>query len=154
MTDPDASPLAHALRDLEHHVAEGGWDQPTRLFALVLTADLIAREPHLAAALPAPVADGDLTSLEQDGLPAHEGPVDLLAQVTWPESVDGVALVTERFVMTSGRREEVRLVVGVTRRDDRWSLVRLRSHDHDSDVLQGPALVPELADAVAASLVD
>ena len=50
-TSPDTSPdegLATAVLEIERHAAEAGWDQPARLFALVETAGLVAREPHLA----------------------------------------------------------------------------------------------------------
>jgi hypothetical protein len=40
--------LELALREIEAHVSDGGWDQPTRLFALVLTDQLLASEPALA----------------------------------------------------------------------------------------------------------
>ena len=45
------SPLPRLVREIESHVAEGGWDQGARLFALVPTAELLAREPGLAAVL-------------------------------------------------------------------------------------------------------
>jgi hypothetical protein len=146
--------LALAVRDLERHVAGAGWDQPVRLFALVRTADLLAREPALAASVPAPDDPEDLSSLEQQELPEHEGPVDLLARVAWPDTVAGVAVTVERFVVNRGEREEVRIAVGVLRDGARWSAVRVRAHDDDADVLDGPDLVPELADAVLQSLQD
>jgi hypothetical protein len=142
------------VRDLERHVAGAGWDQPVRLFALVRTADLLAREPALAASVPAPDDPEDLSSLEQQELPEHEGPVDLLARVAWPDTVAGVAVTVERFVVNRGEREEVRIAVGVLRDGARWSAVRVRAHDDDADVLDGPDLVPELADAVLQSLQD
>ena len=37
--------LATAVLEIERHAAEAGWDQPARLFALVETARLVAREP-------------------------------------------------------------------------------------------------------------
>ena len=48
---PVADPLSIAALDTERHVAASGWDQNPRLFALVPTADLVAREPHLRAQL-------------------------------------------------------------------------------------------------------
>ncbi len=48
----DADPvLRAAVREIEPHAAEAGWDQPARLYALVPTSDLLAREPALAAAM-------------------------------------------------------------------------------------------------------
>lgn len=147
-----SGPLTAALVEVERHVADGGWDQPTRLFALVRTADLLAREPALAASVPAPRDPAELSSLEQQDLPRHDGPSDLLAQVLWPPTVDGVAIVVERYVMHRGEREEVRLAVAVLRDGTRWSVVRVRSHDDDADVLSGADLVPDLAEAVVESL--
>jgi hypothetical protein len=151
---PPGGPLASAVRDLERHVAAAGWDQPIRLFALVRTAALLEREPGLADTVPAPSDPEELSSLEQESLPAHEGPADLLARVAWPDTVDGVALTVERYVMNRGEREEVRIVVAVLRDGARWSAVRVRAHDHDLEVLDGPDLVPELSEAVFASLSD
>ena len=135
-------------------MAAAGWDQPVRLFALVRTADLLAREPGLAASVPAPATPDELSSLEQQQLPEHDGVVDLLARVAWPGTVDGVAVTVERFVVNRGERQEVRIAVGALRDGSRWSAVRVRAHDDDADVLDGPDLVPELAEAVLQSLQD
>lgn len=43
------TPLVTCALETERHVAAAGWDQPPRLFALVRTADLYAREPQLRA---------------------------------------------------------------------------------------------------------
>ena len=44
--DPYLDPaLAAAVLEIESHIAEGGWDQPGRLYALVDTAALVRREP-------------------------------------------------------------------------------------------------------------
>ena len=72
---PDALPedpaLAAAVLEIEAHVAQEGWDQPARLYALVDTATLVAQEPALAAAMAidGPGDDGSFTPIEQDGLP-------------------------------------------------------------------------------------
>jgi hypothetical protein len=157
VTDPSAarpSALAAAVRDLERHVAAAGWDMPVRLFALVRTADLLAREPGLAASVPPPAGPDELSSLEQQDLPPHEGVVDLLARVAWPDTVDGVAVTVERLVMSRGERQEVRIAAAALRDGSRWCAVRSRDHDDDADVLAGPELVPELAEAVLQSLQD
>ncbi|MDH4159101.1 MAG: PPA1309 family protein [Actinomycetota bacterium] len=151
---PPGGALAAAVRDLERHVAAAGWDQPIRLFALVRTADLLAREPGLAGTVPSPTDPDELSSLEQEQLPEHDGPADLLARVAWPETVDGVALTVERYVVSRGEREEVRITAAALRDGSRWSAVRVRAHDHDLEVLDGPDLVPELAEAVLACLAD
>jgi hypothetical protein len=111
-------PLITALIELEQHVARAGWGQPPRLFALVETADLLRREPGLAAALglPAPptagagphadagqlsCALGRLTSIEQEQgeLPLHNSLEQLLAGIAWPAEVLGAALVVERVML-------------------------------------------------------
>ncbi len=38
-----------ALLELDRHLGQAGWDQPTRLFALVRTDELAVAEPGLAA---------------------------------------------------------------------------------------------------------
>ena len=49
-SDFDVDPaLAAAVREIESHIAEGGWDQTARLYALVETAQLVEHEPALAA---------------------------------------------------------------------------------------------------------
>jgi len=37
--------LAAAVLEIENHIAPSGWDQPARLYALVPTAELVAKEP-------------------------------------------------------------------------------------------------------------
>ena len=74
MTDTPAdgpgNPRLDALTlDLERHAAADGWDQPPHLFALVETADLLRREPQLAAQLGlAEGRPGDLTPVDQGDL--------------------------------------------------------------------------------------
>ena len=46
---PQDPALAAAVLEIETHIAEDGWDQPARLYALVDTAPLVAQEPALAA---------------------------------------------------------------------------------------------------------
>ena len=178
-------PLATALIELELHVAGAGWDQAPRLFALVETADLLRREPRLAAALDlaAPpsagldlaVDAGQLTSVEQEELPAHDSLEELLTGIAWPPEVLGAAIVVERVMLPADveaqrggvaearalawlaehpARQDVRLAVAVLRDGSRESALRLRSHDTDDAVLTGPALVPGLAQALARTLAD
>ncbi|MCU0265774.1 MAG: PPA1309 family protein [Actinomycetia bacterium] len=161
--------LPDVVREIEAHVAEGGWDQPARLFALVDTAELITREPQLAPALG---AAGGITPLEQEELPDYASLEELLAGLAWPEDVAGAAVVVERVILPPGAeaalpadeaealrvlsehpdRQEVRLAVAVLRDGSRHAALRLRSHDADADVLHGPDLVPGLADSLAATL--
>ena len=94
--------LRAAVREIEAHAAEAGWDQPARLFALVPTADLLAREPALAAAMGLDAADG--RGVADPGRAGRRCPVDqpletVLAQIMWPAEVFGCAAVVERLVL-------------------------------------------------------
>lgn len=170
--------LADAVREIEQHVATAGWDAPVRVFALVSTARALAAEPQLEAALPADVvavarADaGHLTSIEQEDLPWAADLEDLLAQLSWPPTVDGAAVVVERVVLPTAaeesmptepeaalaylmghpERHDVRMAVGVLRSGEAWCAVRTRANDSDDAVAGGPDLVPGLVAAMAATL--
>lgn len=173
--------LTPVVLEIERHVAAGGWDQPPRLFALAATAELVAREPGLAAALGLAVdADEDvpgLTPVEQDEFPADRPLDDVLATLAWPEDVVGCALAVERIMLppeaeatladegldaeglaraAAGHpgRQDVRIVVAVLRDGSRAGALRTRQHDSEQDVLTGDDLVPGLADALAATLRD
>lgn len=117
------SPLVQCAIETERYVASAGWDQPTRLFALVETAKLIAAEPSLAEQLrrggdgAASVDGGDgsnggsgddsestdvgdaLSAIEQDELPPTDPLEDFLGMLAWPAEVAGVALAVERIVV-------------------------------------------------------
>jgi hypothetical protein len=171
--------LAEAVRGIEVHVAASGWDQPTRLYALAETAELVRRQPSLAGQLGAGTSGGSgaspaISGVEQEGLPAHGSVEELLAGLAWPAEVLGAAIAVERvmlppeaephlpsdedealrWVAEHPDRQEVRVVVGVLRDGSRECVVRLRTHDSDGEVLRGPNLVPALADALAATLAD
>jgi hypothetical protein len=176
--------LTQALIELEQHVAKDGWDHEPRLFALVDTAELIAAEPRLAAALAPETVhmDGAIgplrayTSIEQEDFPGGKPLDEALAAIAWPATVDGVALVLERVMLPPAAeaqmpssedggdldawaarhpdRQEVRIAVGVLRDGSRDSALRLRLKDSDEAVLSGPNLVPNLAAALAATLHD
>lgn len=113
------------------------------------------------------------TPVEQQDLPSDTPLDQALARIAWPPTVDGCALVVERLMLppaaeadlpTSGDvatvvahhpdRQEVRISVGVLRDGRRACAVRLRGHDEDSSVVSGANLVPVLAEALAATLVD
>lgn len=169
---PD-SPLRRAALEVEQHVGSAGWDQPPRLFALVPTADLVAAEPHLAAVL-GDGADGNYTSIEQEDLPADRPFEEMLGSIEWPASVAGCAAVIERLMVPASaedalpvesvaaaaavaahpEREEVRLVAAVLRDGAAHSAVRSRRQGAESDLLEGPALVPALVSLLAATLDD
>jgi len=172
---PDVDPaLASAVLEIESHIANGGWDQPGRLYALVETAELVRREPALASAmgLDDASAEGSLTPVEQDQLPAEQRLEDTLESIVWPPEVTGCAVVVERLVLPpdadsalpedpSGAeefarahpdRQEVRIVAGVTRAGSSYCALRLRAHDDDQSVVGGADLVPGLIALLDATL--
>ena len=164
---PDVDPaLAAAVLEIESHIAEGGWDQPSRLYALVDTAALVRREPD------ARLGDGPRRRV-RGGL-AHPGRAGAAARrpasrtrstsIAWAAEVAGCAAVVERLVLPPDAddaipddpaaaaayarehpdRQEVRIVVGVTRAGATYCALRLRAHDDDQSVVGGADLVPEL----------
>ncbi|MET1037904.1 MAG: PPA1309 family protein [Aeromicrobium sp.] len=164
---PD-SPLRRAALEVEAHVGAQGWDQLPRLFALVSTADLIAREPGLADQLS---GDADsITPIEQE-LDAGRELEDLLTEIEWPDAVIGCAAVIERIMLppeaeealpddpdaliaaasTHPDRREVRLVAAVTRDGRAHSAVRGRE-SLDAELLEGPDLVPGLIEHLRSTL--
>jgi hypothetical protein len=166
--------LRAAVLELEKHAASEGWDQPARLYALVPTTQLLEDEPGLAAMLEIdPDADltGSLTPVEQEALPVDRSLEELLAEMMWPDAVHGTAVAVERLVLpptvtdlpedpsaaqdvaaTHPERQEVRMVVGATRAGTTWCALRLRSHDDDFAVIEGPDLVPALLELLQATL--
>jgi hypothetical protein len=164
--------LTAAVDELERHVAQAGWAQPTRLFALVSSDDIIADEPRLAADLG--LVPGTLTSVEQDGF-VRAAPLDeLLAGIQWPDAVAGVAVAVERLVLPPSaeaqlpdgspedvataaaahpERTDVRIVAAVTRDDDEDAVLRLQDRpEHLIRAGDGQRLVPQLFDALRATL--
>lgn len=165
--------LRSAVVDIEQHVARGGWDGPVTVFALVRTADALRRTPELARELPeqavalARTQPHHLTSIEQEGLPSSDDLEQLLAQLAWPDGVDGAAVVVERIVvpptapgepdptveelMSHPERQDVRIAVGVLRSGESWCALRTRAHDSDDAVGGSPDAVPGLVTALAAT---
>jgi hypothetical protein len=170
------SGLREAVVETERHVAGFGWDQPPRLFALVRTRELVAREPGLAGQLGAPetMAPDHLTAVEQDGLPPTSSVESMLGTLAWPPEVDGAAIALERLVVPPAaerdlpeqpeeavehlaahpERRDVRLVVGVLRDGEAMCALRQRMYDEDGAVAYGPDLVPGLVHALRATLDD
>jgi len=164
---PD-SPLRQAALEVESHVAAEGWDQAPRLFALVPTADLIAREPALADQLS--TEPGSITPVEQELDPSRELE-DLLTEIEWPDAVVGCAAVIERIMLPPEAEEslpddpdalvaaaaahpdrrEVRLVAAVVRTGQSHSAVRARE-PLDAELLEGPDLVPGLIEHLRGTL--
>ncbi|WP_244929432.1 PPA1309 family protein [Nocardioides sp. W7] len=176
-SDFDVDPaLAAAVLEIESHIAEGGWDQPARLYALVDTAQLVEREPALASlmGLDAASAQGSLTPVEQDQLTPGQLLEQLLESITWPPGVAGCAAVVERLVLPPGAddaipddptsaeefarehpdRQEVRIVAGVTRAGSTYCALRLRAHDDAQSVVGGSDLVPGLLALLVDTLHD
>jgi hypothetical protein len=172
--DEQLTALRTAVREIEGYAAEAGWDQPARLFALVPTADLLAREPGLAEALG---VDSDapadaLTPVEQEPLSADRPLEDVLAEIMWPAEVYGCAAVVERLVLPPSAdqgvpedpaaaqafaeehpdREEVRIVAAAVRGGTTYCALRLRSRDDALDVLESPDLVPALLELLSGTL--
>ncbi|MBR7743804.1 hypothetical protein KC207_10935 [Phycicoccus sp. BSK3Z-2] len=169
---PVTDPLTLAALDTERHVARGGWDQPTRLFALVPTAELVAQEPQLAAGLAThDAAEGALSAVEQDDLPDASGIEELLARIAWPDQVAGCAVAVERIVVPPSAerdlpddpdeavraiadhpdRQDVRLLVAVHRDGSARCLLRQRAHDSDDRVALGEDIAPGLVHALRAT---
>jgi len=164
---PD-SPLRRAALEVEAHVGAEGWDQSPRLFALVPTADLIAREPALADQLSSD-PDG-ITPVEQELDPTRELE-DLLTEIEWPDAVIGCAAVIERIMLPPEAEEalpddpealvaaaaahpdrrEVRLVAAVVRDGRSHSAVRARE-PLEAELLEGPDLVPGLIEHLRTTL--
>lgn len=170
-TGPSA--LVTAAADTERHVGRSGWDQPPRMFALVRTAQLVLREPSMRTQL----RDADphgFTAVEQEGLLRTTDLEALLARVAWPDEVDGVALSVERLVVppeaerdlppdpakateqlaAHPARQDVRLLVAVTREGDSVCLLRQRAHDQDDAVAVGKDISPGLVHALRLTLED
>jgi len=164
--------LRAVVRELEAHAAEAGWDRPERLFALVDTAELVDREPHLAEALGIEGEPRGLTPVEQEELPPGASLEQVLAEIVWPGEVAGCAAIAERLVLppdadahipedpaaaqefAAGHpdRQEVRIVAAALRGGDSACAIRLRSHDDAESVLTSPDLVPGLLMLLHATL--
>lgn len=167
--------LTRAVIEIERHAAGTGWDQPPRLYALAPTRELVEREPALAEQLgasPDERAPDTLTPVEQQ-LP-DKSLEDLLTTVAWPETVAGCALVVERIVLPPAAedampddgdaaadwaqkhpgRTDVRIVVGVLRDGSQTSVLRVRGHDGEADLIHNPEFSPDLGAALVRTLTD
>jgi len=168
-----AANLESLVREVEDHVASGGWDQPTRLFALVPTAALMAANPELVTELGLS-SELPLTSVEQeleDSLELEE----LLGTIAWPDDVQGAIVVLERIVLppsaeselpaesdselvqaASGHpdRRDVRIVSAVLRSGENLNALRYRTHDTAEQVAVAANLVGRLNDSLAATFAD
>jgi hypothetical protein len=166
VTSPNISELTAVVLEVERHVAELGWDQPSQIYALADTSDLIAREPMLASHIN-DTTPGSLTPVEQEPLPT--GRLDeVLAGIGWPPEVLGCVLVTELVVLPPSaewetpyterdieiwaashpERQDVRLAVGVTRDGQHASCLRVRG---DDELVVDPDLADSLVDGLLAT---
>lgn len=174
ITIPQDPALAAAVLEIENHIAEAGWDQPARLYALVDTARIVAQEPDLAAqmGLDAASEEGSFTPVEQEPLPPEQSLEVTLQSIVWPDDVAGCAAVVERLVLPPEvdpeipedpadaerfarehpLRQEVRIVAGATRAGATYCALRLRAHDDDQSVVDGTELVPGLLDLLRSTL--
>ena len=162
-----AQELGAVVREVEQHVAAGGWDQPVRLFALVPTADVLAADPTLSLS-----GDLALTSVEQEFDTIVTSVEDLLGTIAWPDDVAGAIVVLERIILPPEAqadlpadsdetfvrmaadhpmRRDVRMVSATLRTGENMNALRFRIHDHDDDVAIAPDLIPTLNDAVLAT---
>jgi hypothetical protein len=158
--------LPDIVSEIERHLAESGWDQPARLFALVPTRDLLVNEPQLAEV----IGGNGLTPVEQEPIEADDVG-EFLAGIEWPPAVSGCALVNEVFLLPDGavatrpddvhesdwaeahpERRDVRLAVAVLRDGAKASVLRIRGKDgEDDEVIAAEDLVPNLAEALLAT---
>ncbi len=173
-TTPSAEALLASLVEIERFVGRSGWDQTARLFALAPTAELVAAEPSLAESLTITSPDA-LSSVEQDDFRPGTDLLTALSQITWPPTVVGCALATERsflpadletdlpddpqlaaeYVAHHPQRCDVRVVAGALRSAEgplTHCVVRLASNPED--LLVGQDMVPALTQAVAWTLHD
>ncbi|MGH3366781.1 MAG: PPA1309 family protein [Nocardioidaceae bacterium] len=173
MTKHDSA-LARAVREVEAHAHDDGWDRPPQLFALVPTDELLAREPALGAqlGLDAGSAAGTLTPVQQEQLPPDRPFEETLTQVMWPPEVVGCVAVLERvalppeaeaevpdepteaqeYAASHPDRQEVRMAAGVSRHGNRHCVLRVRTHD--GALVQGPDIVPTLTSLLLDTLRD
>ncbi|WP_092611232.1 PPA1309 family protein [Actinomyces ruminicola] len=177
---PRRAALMRVVAQLEEHAARAGWDAPVGVFALVRTAAALQEDPALArmlddAALAEARTDPEaLCAIEQGDLPPVDSLEELLAGITWPDEVDGTAVVTERmllpteaeqeaaaitdpqersaYLLARPDRDDVRIVAGVLRSGESWCALRTRSHDSASEVAGGAELVPGLVEALRRTL--
>jgi hypothetical protein len=171
---PSSASLPQVVREVEDFAATGGWDQPPQLFALVRTADLLARQPELDGQVD---AASSLTPVAQEPLPGDDI-AETLAGIVWPETVSGCALVQEivvlppdaeadleqagpdadadrmrRIAMAHPQRREARLVAGVLRDGSAACVLRVRGDEESPDeIVEHPELAPNLVDALRETL--
>lgn len=173
---PSSASLPQVIREVEDFAASAGWDQPPQLFALVPTADLLAKQPELGDQVD---TASTFTPVAQEPLPGDDI-AETLAGIVWPASVSGCALVQEivvlppdaeadldeagtgqdadaermrRIAMAHPRRREARLAAGVLRDGSAACVLRVRGdQDSPDEIVEHPELAPNLVDALRETL--
>ena len=176
LIDLDVDPaLAAAVLEIEGHVAGTGWDQPARLYSLVETARIVAREPALARAmgLDEAAAAGSLTPVEQDQLRPDQPLEQVLETITLARRRGRVRRGRRAAGAAARRRRAGRPTTpprpsaspgstpggtrcgswpGATRAGSTYCALRLREHDDDQSVVAGIDLVPALLQLLRVTL--
>ena len=144
------SVLADTVRELDQHVADNGWDQAARLFAIVPTADLATDHPELVSADNA----GQFMFVEQDAEIDNENLIGSLEQISWPQQITGAAIAIERLISMQpddeidpdieSQTQELRIIALVMRDGSNMNAIRQRSFDDVNDVAVASDLVPAL----------
>lgn len=163
--DAPAAALAAAVLDVVRHL-DGDPLHSARFFALVQSGALLEQLPSFAlslddATLASARADTlHLTPVELDDVPEDADPGAGLAEIAWPDVATGGAIAVELTAVTwaeeSAQAVADRLGSGAPRAvvaamaDGRtWCAVRGAGR---TDLVLGPRVVPELVDALAASV--
>lgn len=182
--EPQVAALAAAVLEIARHVDDEALPAP-RWFALARSAELMARQPSIAALLGDEAAaalaadDAHLTPIELDELPPARDPLASLAALSWPDVAFGGAVALELPADSwRSRLDEadasaqraaraldggaLRVVVAATQEGTTYSALRrdgrtpagagtaVEGEDAERFLL-GPALLPELAEALVES---
>ena len=168
--------LANVVVDIERSAARIGWDHAPSLYALVHTSQLLT-QPDLPEDIAQQIRKGwdgseeHLSAVIQEDL-REDDLEEVLGHLGWPEQVAGAAITVERlvvppevedqapedpeeaiqFISNHPSRADVRLAVGALRTGESWCALRTKAFDSDNKVGQGTHLVPNLVDALLASL--
>lgn len=147
-TPDPAAALVRAVDEVERYVADGGWDAPRKIFALVRTDELLAHEPNLIGQIGGSDTVGDpFTPVEQENL-RGENLGESLARMTWPPEVAGCVLVLEIVAETAAAHREGRMAVGVLRDRPGGACALRWRHAPNGPVTRSPDLAPELIEAL------
>lgn len=169
-TDTTPATLSALAREIETFTGSAGWDQAPQLFALVPTETLLAEQPDLAEQID---NAAPFTPVAQDELPTDDL-AESLAQIEWPATVHGAALMqeivilppeaqealeaagddAERFAVEHPDRREARLVAVVHKDTTAACVLRLRAQpdsDEAEELVEDRELAPNLVEALLAT---